>query len=221
MKRDLSSIPIIIADVSDAKSISSMVSKCKVLINLCGPYHLYGEAAVHACIQARTHLVDMSYEPQYMEKIQMDYGDWARRMGVYVVSACGFGSIPIEMGTVFIERNFNGCVNSIETFAEVEPFRFTNLRVGLNYGSWQSVIYGLAFTNELIKLRKRIYLPRMPNYQPKLLNRPLLHKSGIANDRWAVVFPGSDTSIAARSQRYLYDYEQKRPIQLKTYMTFE
>ena len=36
--------------------------------------------------------------------------------GVYVVGACGFDSIPAEMGQVCVKKEMGGDVNSVETF---------------------------------------------------------------------------------------------------------
>lgn len=49
-----------------------------------------------------------------METMQLKYNDQAREKGVYVVSACGFDSIPADMGTVFLQEKFTGTVNSVE-----------------------------------------------------------------------------------------------------------
>lgn len=51
-----------------------------------------------------------------MEKMQLEYDDLARAKGVYIVSACGFDSIPADLGIQHFEKNFGGEVHSIETF---------------------------------------------------------------------------------------------------------
>lgn len=58
----------------------------------------------------------MSGEPQYMERMQLEYNDSAREKGVYIVSACGFDSIPADMGTLFFEKHFDGDVHAIESY---------------------------------------------------------------------------------------------------------
>lgn len=67
-------------------------------------------------INAGTHHVDVSGEPQYMERMQLEYNDLAREKGVYIVSACGFDSIPADMGMIFLEKHFDGEVHSVETY---------------------------------------------------------------------------------------------------------
>lgn len=77
-------------------------------MNCCGPYRFYGEALIKACISAGTHHVDVSGEPQYMELMQLNYDQLAREKGIYIISACGFDSIPADVGTNFVENHFEG-----------------------------------------------------------------------------------------------------------------
>lgn len=67
-------------------------------------------------INAGTHHVDVSGEPQFMERMQLEYNELAREKGVYIVSACGFDSIPADMGVVYLEKNFQGELHSVETY---------------------------------------------------------------------------------------------------------
>lgn len=72
-------------------------------------------------INAGTHHVDVSGEPQFMERMQLEYNDLAREKGVYIVSACGFDSIPADLGMVFLEKHFDGEVHSVETYLKSWP----------------------------------------------------------------------------------------------------
>ncbi|CAH0723483.1 unnamed protein product, partial [Brenthis ino] len=89
--KDLSSVKIIIADVQDEKSLQEMCSQAKVLVNCCGPYRHYGEPVVKAAIDSKTHYVDVSAEPEFIEMMQLKYDEAARDAGVYIIRACGFG----------------------------------------------------------------------------------------------------------------------------------
>lgn len=51
-----------------------------------------------------------------MERMQLEYNELAREKGVYIVSACGFDSIPADMGLQFFEKHFDGDVHSVETY---------------------------------------------------------------------------------------------------------
>lgn len=42
------------------------------------------------------------------------------------------------------------------------------------------------------------------------------HKSNVV-DGWLLPFLGADRDVAKRSQRYFYEYESQRPVQVDTY----
>lgn len=44
-----------------------------------------------------------------------------------------------------------------------------------------------------------------------------LHQNPIVNS-WCLPFPGSDRSVVMRSQRYFFENEKKRPIQMTAYV---
>lgn len=67
-------------------------------------------------INAGTHHVDVSGEPEFMEHVQLEYDELAREKGVYIVSACGFDSIPADMGIQFFEKHFDGEVHAVESY---------------------------------------------------------------------------------------------------------
>lgn len=220
-KQDLSKTPIIIADVKDEKSLVEMAKQAKVIVNCCGPYRHFGEQVVKACIEAGAHHVDVSGEPQYMETMQLKYHEQARDKGVYIVSACGFDSIPADMGVVFLQEKFNGTLNSVESY--VRNFMVNNHKptgAALNYGTWESAVYGLAHANELSAIRSKLYPTRTPRFSPQLKERPAIHKSELAGNRWCLPFLGSDRSVVSRSQRYFFDKDKKRPVQMRAYIAF-
>jgi short subunit dehydrogenase-like uncharacterized protein len=68
---DLSTIRVVLADVKDASSLQNMASQARVVVNCVGPYRLYGEAVVSACIASGTHHVDVSGEPQVSKRFKL------------------------------------------------------------------------------------------------------------------------------------------------------
>ncbi|XP_017872882.1 PREDICTED: saccharopine dehydrogenase-like oxidoreductase [Drosophila arizonae] len=221
-KKDLSQTPIFIADVNDEASLLNMAKSCRIVVNTAGPYRFFGENVVRACINAGTHHVDVSGEPQYMETMQLKYNELAKERGVYVISACGFDSIPADMGIVFVEKNFDGVVNSVETFLVSgikDENNASDSKAGLNTGTWQSAVYGLAHADELRGIRQKLYPERLPKFFPILKHRPLIFRSREIN-KVCLPFPGSDRSVVMRSQRFLYDTEKKRPVQMHAYIGF-
>ncbi|XP_067138189.1 saccharopine dehydrogenase-like oxidoreductase [Centruroides vittatus] len=112
-------IPIIIADVSDENSLLEMCKKAKVLLNCVGPYYLYGETVIKACLAAETHHLDFSAEPQFLEGMQLKYHEEAIQKGIYIIGACGFSSIPCDLGVSLIKKIFPGDLNSVETYLKL------------------------------------------------------------------------------------------------------
>lgn len=112
----LDDIPVIIADVQDTASIDAMTQRTKLLMNCTGPYRDYGEPVVRSCVQNCTHYIDITGEPQFMETMQLKYNQEARQNNVYVVSGCGFDSIPCDLGVNFTKDKFNGKLVTVETY---------------------------------------------------------------------------------------------------------
>ncbi|RZC41854.1 Saccharop dh domain containing protein [Asbolus verrucosus] len=164
----LNNVPVIIANVEDEESLNAMARKARIIINCCGPYRFYGEPVIKACVEEGTHHVDVSGEPQYMEKMQLKYHKLAQEKGIYIISACGVDSIPTDLGLVFLQQKFTGTVNSVNTYMsnweEGEPIPGPIF----NYATWESAIYGLAHAGELRKLRQQLHSKPLPSLKPKL-----------------------------------------------------
>nr|CAD7432905.1 unnamed protein product [Timema monikensis] len=216
---DLSKVSVIVADVNDESSLLKMATQTRLVINTVGPYRFYGEAVVKACVASGAHHVDVSGEPQYMERMQLEYHEEAKQKGVYVVSACGFDSVPADLGTIFLVNKFKGDVNSVETYLQGSS-KSEHKGPSIHYGTWESVVYGLAHAGELRPLREKLYPKRLPQMLPKLKPRSLLHKSSVV-DAWCLPFPGADRSVIQRSQRYLFEEEKQRPVQVQAYVAFK
>jgi len=212
---DLSSTPVIIADSSDTSSLLGMAAQAKVVLNCVGPYRFFGEPVVEACVEGGAHHVDISGEPQYLEKMQLKYHQKALENGVYVVGACGFDSIPADMGQVCVREGMEGDVNSVETYLRVITPDIPGPTI--NFGTWQSAIYGLAHAGELKALRKSLYPDRLPATRPKLKPRGTLHYSKIT-DSWCLPFMGSDKSVMTRTQRSFFHDKDQRPTQIQAYL---
>ena len=96
--------PLIEADASDPASLDAMVARARVIITTVGPYLLYGEPLVAACVKAGTDYVDLSGEPPFMWDMIEKYNDAAKASGARIVHSCGFDSIPFDMGVYFLQQ---------------------------------------------------------------------------------------------------------------------
>ncbi|XP_061393622.1 saccharopine dehydrogenase-like oxidoreductase [Musca vetustissima] len=217
---DLSQIPVVVADVGDEKSIENMAKNCKIVLNCCGPYHLYGEIVVKACVEAGTHHVDLSGEPQYISAMQLKYHELAQSSGSYVISNCAFESIPAELGVLYAEENFPGIVNSVELYCMVVPnYVDTTSKAILNSGTWDSAIVSMQYARQMWQLEGKLNKEPLPRLRPKLWMKIYPHKIEGASKYFAP-FPITDTPVVERSQRLFYVHENKRPMQFQMYIGF-
>ncbi|MFN2581117.1 MAG: trans-acting enoyl reductase family protein [Candidatus Dormibacteria bacterium] len=94
--------PLITADTGDESSVRAMARAARVVISTVGPYRAYGLPVVAACVEAGTHYCDLSGEVLFMRETIDRYHDAAARKDVRIVHACGFDSIPSDIGVMLL-----------------------------------------------------------------------------------------------------------------------
>jgi len=212
---DLKESPKIICDCSDTESLALMARQAKVVLNCVGPYRFFGEMVVEACVENGAHHIDLSGEPGYLEKMQLNYHAKAVENGVYVVGACGFDSIPADMGQVCVKKEMKGDVNSVETFLDVSIPNVPG--ASLNFGTWQSAIHGFSNSKDLVGIRRALYPERLPSAQYRLKPRGNLFYCN-EKDSYAMPFLGSDRSVMMRTQRGFFHEKDEKPTQIQCYV---
>lgn len=96
-----------------------------------------------------------------MEKMEANYHERAVQSGALVVSACGFDSVPAELGLMFNSRQWVGQMapNRIEAYLSLESKK----KIVGNFGTFESAVLGVANADQLLKLRRS--RPRKPRPQ--------------------------------------------------------
>jgi len=97
-------VELIQADVNDASSLAAMAARARVVITTVGPYLEFGEPLVKACAEAGTDYVDLTGEPEFVDTMFVKYDAVARANGARIVHACGFDSIPHDLGAFYTVR---------------------------------------------------------------------------------------------------------------------
>jgi short subunit dehydrogenase-like uncharacterized protein len=92
---------IVLADVSDAASMRAMAEGTRVLISTVGPYVQHGDPAVRAAAEAGIAYVDLTGEPEFVDRTWLEHQETALRTGATLVHACGFDSIPYDLGVLY------------------------------------------------------------------------------------------------------------------------
>src|SRR5699024_3814719 len=95
---------IVEADAFDEDAMTELAKNTRVVISTVGPFVRYGEDLVRACAEAGTHYVDSTGEVLFMRKMIDKYDDVAKAHGARIIHACGFDSVPSDIGMLLINE---------------------------------------------------------------------------------------------------------------------
>lgn len=96
--------PLVVADADDPSSLEAMCKRTSVVLTTVGPYQLYGDDLVAACVKTGTHYADLSGEPAWMHEKIEQHQDAARASGARICFSSGFDSIPFDMGVFMLQH---------------------------------------------------------------------------------------------------------------------
>jgi short subunit dehydrogenase-like uncharacterized protein len=95
---------LVVADVEDAASLAALARSTRAIVTTVGPYARYGTPLVAACVAAGTHVADLTGEPTWMRATIDRFDAPVRAAGVRVVHACGFDSVPSDVGVWWLQQ---------------------------------------------------------------------------------------------------------------------
>ncbi|XP_062106571.1 probable mitochondrial saccharopine dehydrogenase-like oxidoreductase At5g39410 [Humulus lupulus] len=189
-------IPILTADTNDVSSLHHLCAQTKIILNCVGPFRLYGEPVVAACAEIGTDYLDISGEPEFMELMEAKYHEKAVDAGSLVVSACGFDSVPAEMGFLFNSRQWvdPALPNRVEAYLSLE----SDKKIAGNIGTYESAVLGVANAHKLRELRRS----RPKRSRPAIPGPPL--KGSVLERQkkiglWALKLPSADSIVVRRT----------------------
>ncbi|PRQ53460.1 putative NAD(P)-binding domain-containing protein [Rosa chinensis] len=191
------SIPILTADTTDPPSLRRLCSQTRLILNCVGPFRLYGEPVVAACVETGCDYLDICGEPEFMERMEASYFDKAAEKGSLVISACGFDSVPAEFGLMFNSRHWVGAAvpSRVEAYVSLESEK----RIVGNFGTFESAVLGVANADKLMKLRRS--RPKKP--RPEIPASPPSKGPTIEHQKkiglWAVKLPSADSTVVRRT----------------------
>ena len=94
-------IEVLVADAADPAALSDVARRTRVVISTVGPYLQFGEPLVAACAEAGTDYVDLTGEPEFVDRMWLAHHQTALRTGARLVHACGFDAVPHDLGAYF------------------------------------------------------------------------------------------------------------------------
>ena len=97
-------LPIIVADSLDSASLNAMCQQTDVILSTVGPYALYGETLIEACVNNGNDYCDLTGEAYWIKKMLVKYENLAKKTGARIVNCCGFDSVPSDLGVFFLQQ---------------------------------------------------------------------------------------------------------------------
>ena len=92
--------PLILADAGDAPAVRALAEQTAVVVTTVGPYAKYGLPLVAACAAAGIGYADLTGELLFVrDSIDSCHGA-AQASGARIVHACGFDSVPSDLGVL-------------------------------------------------------------------------------------------------------------------------
>ena len=96
--------PLVVADSGDAAALGDLARSARVVVTTVGPYTRYGFALAQACAEAGTHYADLTGEVLFVRQLVDRLEGAARASGARIVTACGFDSVPSDLGVLLLHE---------------------------------------------------------------------------------------------------------------------
>jgi short subunit dehydrogenase-like uncharacterized protein len=176
----------VVADVKDYDSLNQMAAKTTILMNAVGPFNTYGPDVIKACLESKTHYLDITGEPSFVADTFNSHHLTAEQNKVCIVNCCGFDSIPADFAAWLTAlklpqhepKSLKGFIRTNATFSG---------------GTLTTAIHALHM--EAKKISHKVRLKRHPD-TPKI---PLKIHYNKEIQSWAIPMPVVDPHIVKRS----------------------
>ncbi|KJY20698.1 MULTISPECIES: saccharopine dehydrogenase family protein [Streptomyces] len=192
-------LPLLRADAQDAAAVRELAASTRVLATTVGPYIWYGAGLVAACAEAGTDYVDLTGEPEFVDRMYVEHDARARETGARLVHACGFDSIPADLGAYFTVRRLpEGVPLKVDGFMRSNAF--------FSGGTLASALTALGRGPQTLAAGHARRL-----HEPRLLGRRARGPLGVPRfsretGTWALPLPSLDPRIVTRSAAALERY---------------
>ena len=148
--------PLVEADFTEPSTIDAMAVRTRVVVTTAGPYRRHGLAVVAACARSGTHYADLTGEVLFMHDSAEQHHQEAQQSGARIVHACGFDSIPSDLGVLLLHETAraDGAGDLEDTTLVV-----SRLKGGLSGGTLESGRQQFEELQEKPELRRIVFDP--------------------------------------------------------------
>jgi short subunit dehydrogenase-like uncharacterized protein len=120
--------PLMLADSANRSTMTKLARSTTAVATTVGPYARYGFPLAEACAKAGTHYCDLTAEVLFMRRTAHELDAVARESGARIVHACGFDSIPSDLGTLMLSNAAGGALAKVTLLV-------TDMRGGFSGGT--------------------------------------------------------------------------------------
>ncbi|MGW0417861.1 saccharopine dehydrogenase family protein [Streptomyces sp. NPDC003015] len=193
------SVGVLRADVAEPGSVRELAEHARVVATTVGPYVNYGEDLVAACADTGADYLDLTGEPEFVDLTYVRHDARARETGARLVHACGFDSIPHDLGAYFtVQQLPEGVPLTVDGFVTADAT--------FSGGTFASAL------NQFSRLRPMLAAERdRRRHEPRLVGRRAAAPTGAPRfakeiGAWALPLPTIDPQIVRRSAKALDRY---------------
>ncbi|MFI7073321.1 saccharopine dehydrogenase family protein [Micromonospora sediminicola] len=188
----LADLPLLTADVTDPASLRAVAESARVVASTVGPYVHHGAPLVAACAGAGTDYLDITGEPEFVDLMYVRHHAEAVRTGARLVHACGFDSIPHDLGVWYT-------VKQLPTDGPVTVDGYVRAGGRFSAGTYHSALTAFARTGEASRAARarRAVEPRPEGRRVRAVPGRVGRVREF--DQWAVPLPTIDPQVVRRS----------------------
>ena len=195
----LADLELVVADVTDPASLADVARRARVVATTVGPYRHHGEPLVAACAEAGTDYVDLTGEPEFVDTMYLAHHATAVRTGARIVHACGFDSVPHDLGVMYT-------VEQLRASGPVDVRGVVRAGGAFSGGTFHSAIDAASRTRHASRARaarRRAQGEPAGRTSRAVSARP--HRDPVLG-WWLVPMPTLDADVVARSGMALESY---------------
>ncbi len=192
-------LPLLVADATDPASLRAVAESARVVVTTVGPYLRYGAALVAACAAAGTDYVDLTGEPEFVDRMYVEHHDEAVRTGARLVHSAGFDSVPHDLGVLL-------AVRALPRDVPLAVRGVVRSNAGFSGGTWNSALEQLSRRGSAraAARARRAVEPRPPGRRVRAVQGRPSHDA--ATGLWLVPLPTIDPLVVRRSAAALPEY---------------
>ena len=192
-------IELLEADLTDADALRDVAERTHVVATTAGPFLRLGEPLVAACAAAGTDYADLTGEPEFVDRMYVRHHETAVATGARLVHACGFDSIPHDLGVLF----------TVEQLPEDVPLTvrgYVSAGGKPSAGTYHSAItqFSRARHAGAAHMERRKHEPKPQGRKVSSVKDPARYERKLGF--WAVPLPTIDPQVVKRSAGALERY---------------